>query len=69
MIQKTLRKQCSNTRKEFRPITVERNKNHRIYKTKSVKEGGEISLKIKIPPSKIAKKARDIFFMIFGRRE
>ncbi len=66
MTRKILRKQCSNTSREYRPIKVERKNNSRVYKTN--RKGGEISLKIKNPPSKIAKKARDIFFMIFGRR-
>ena len=67
MTQKMSQRQCSNTRKEFRPIITERKNNCRVYKAN--KKGGEISLRIRIPPSKIAKKARDIFFMIFGRKE
>ncbi len=66
MTQKMLRKQCSNTSKEFRTIRVKREKDKRTYIAS--KAGSEISLKMKVPPSKFAQKIRDVFFMIFKRK-
>ncbi len=66
MTRKILQKQCSDTSKEFRTITTKRGKNTRTYTTN--KRGSEISLKMKVPPSKFAQKIRNIFFMIFKRR-
>ena len=66
MIQKMSLEQCSNTSREFRTITVKRTRKSRTYT--SNKKGGEISLKMKVPPSKFAQKIRDLFFTILGRR-
>ncbi len=66
MTRKILQKPNSNTSRKYRPITVKRGSNERTYTAN--KKGSEISLKIKIPPSKIEKKIRNIFFMIFGRK-
>ncbi len=66
MTRKILPKQCSDTSKEFRPITIKRNSNTRTYT--SNRKGGEISLKMKVPPSKFAQKIRDVFYMIFGKK-
>ena len=65
MTRKMSQKQCSSTSKEFRPITIKREKDTRTYT--SNKKGGEISLKMKVPPSKFAQKIRDLFYTIFGR--
>ena len=66
MTRKILPKQCSDTSREFRSIEVKRNSNTRTYTAS--KAGSEISLKMKVPPSKFAQKMRDIFFMIFKRK-
>ena len=67
MTRKILQKQCSNTSREFRPITVKRTSSTRTYTTN--RKGGEMSLKMKVPPSKFAQKIRNIFFMIFERKK
>lgn len=66
MTQKILPKQCSDTSKEFRSITIKRNKTTRVYTAS--KTGSEISLKMKVPPSKFAQEMRNFFFMMFKRR-
>ena len=66
MTQKILPKQCSNISREFRPITVKRSTKTRTYTAS--KAGSEISLKMKVPPSKFAQKMRDLFYTIFKRK-
>ena len=66
MTRKILPKQCSDTSREFRSITVKRNSNTRTYTAS--KAGSEISLKMKVPPSKLAQRMRDVFFIIFKRK-
>ena len=68
MTLKKSQSQCSSTRQGYRNVKVTKKGNKKIYKA-SVAKGGILSLIIKIPASKVARKVRDMFFQRISEKK